>query len=169
MKLKGNQKGFTLIEVVASMAVGGMLLSILVSSTSQTINVTSDSEPQITALEDIKNAARWIIGDVHMAYGTNLVDEYPTVYNQLILDWTSWFDIDPVDHHCEYTLSGTEVVRNYDGNITTFGRYISDIEFSREGNIITVTITSSPEGKVETAEQKTYRMYLQPKEEAVQP
>jgi len=179
MRVKDSQKGFTLIEILVAMAVSGMLLSGLVIAIFQTFGITSRSSTQITALENIKNAAYRISNDVRMAATANLTG------GDLVLFWTSWYtwnedtqqyELNPVDYRCEYTLSGTNLERIYDpdtsvaGNevTTTVGRYISDIQFSRQGEIILVTITASPEGRPETAEQKTYHMYLQPKENPVQ-
>lgn len=93
------------------------------------------------------------------------------------LRWTSWYDdngeLSPVDYHSEFKLVGGGVERELKkgveegGDITTKGKYISKIELSRQGSIIFVTITSSPEGRPETAEKKTYHMYLQLKEDPV--
>ena len=175
MRLKNRQKGFTLVEVLLVVGVGALVLSGLVPATFQTIKVTTASNTKITALEDIKNIPYRISKDVRMAATTNLVAEFPTVYDSLVLDWTSWYDEDgelnPIDRQCEYTLSGGKVQRYYDPDTsiadneitTTAGKYISDIEFSLQGDIITVTITTSPEGKAETEVQESYYMYLQPK------
>ena len=123
-----------------------------------------------------------------MASTSNLKDLGPVV-DSLTLGWTKWYDEtgelicyydndgklvsigDP--HFVSYTPpSGGELQRNYDSvPPTTVGSYISNIEFSQEGNIITggkiitVAITSSPRGNAETAEQRTYQFYLQPKKE----
>lgn len=166
MKVKNSQKGFTLVEMLVVMAVGGMLLSGIVTAIFQTVNITAGSSTQITALENIRNSAYWLSKDVRMAASANLTDG-------LVLEWTSWYDengeLNPTYHQCEYTPSGTNLERTYDdGDPRTVGRYISDIGFSLQDQIILVTITASPEGKSETAEQKTYHMYLQPKEEPVQ-
>lgn len=59
------------------------------------------------------------------------------------------------------------VQRNYDGSISTIGKYIASVQFSRQGSIIVVGITASPEGRTETAEQSTYYVYLQSKETPV--
>lgn len=178
MKLRNSQKGFTLVEMLIVIAVGGLLLSGIVPATFQTIRVTTSSNTKITALEDIKNIPYRLGKDVRMAATTNLVEESPTVYDSLVLDWTSWYDetgeLVPTYHQCLYTfLSEGKVQREYKKgdepgalttiSTTTTGKYISDIEFSRQGHIIFVTITSSPEGKAETEEQKTYHIYLQPK------
>lgn len=51
---------------------------------------------------------------------------------------------------------------------TTFGRYISGIEFSRQGYLIAVTITSSPQGRAETEEYLTYQFAMHPTEVPIQ-
>jgi len=172
MKVRNSQKGFVLVEVLVAIAVGGMVLGGIVSAIFQTTNITTRTPPQVTALEDIKYATYWISKDVRMAATTNLVDGAPPV-NNLVLDWTSWYDdngqLSAVSHHCEYALSGRQLCRTYDSDpLRAVGRYVSNIEFSRQGQIILITITSSPDGKAETAEKQTYHMYLQPKENPVQ-
>ena len=174
MRIGNSQKGFTLVELLVGTAVGGMLLSTLVAAIFQTFNVTADTRTRITAIGNINNATHQLSKDVRMAASTNLVDEADPVSN-LVLDWSSWYDdsgqlsSEGQDHNCEYALSGEELQRSYDsGDPATVARHISAIEFSLEGQIIIVSITSSPEGKPETAEQKTYRLYLRPKEYPVQ-
>ena len=55
MKVKNSQKGFTFIEILVVMAVGGILLGGLVTAIFQTSGITMQTSTQITALEDIKN------------------------------------------------------------------------------------------------------------------
>lgn len=170
-----SQKGFTLLEILVVLAVGGILLASVVTAIFQTVRVTAQSTTQIAALEDIKNAAYHLSKDVRMAATTDLEDGADPV-SSLTLDWTSWYDsngqLSSVNRQAEYTLSGKKLLRAYDPNTAlvgdeataTVGKFISSIEFSRQGQIIVIAITSSPEGKAETAEQKTFRLYLQPKE-----
>ncbi|KKN10815.1 hypothetical protein LCGC14_1032800 [marine sediment metagenome] len=164
--MKKSQKGFTLLEILLVLVVGGLLLVGVVNAIFQTTTITVERSTQITALEDIREVAAQVSKDIRMAATTNLE-------NGLTLAWTVWYDetgeLNPVDHYISYTPpSGGELQRNYDGALTTVGSYISDIEFSQEVNIITMAITSSPRGNAETAEQRTYQFYLQPKEDLVQ-
>lgn len=164
--MKKSQKGFTLLEILLVLVVGGLLLVGVVNAIFQTTTITVERSTQITALEDIREVAAQVSKDIRMAATTNLE-------NGLTLAWTTWYDetgeLNPVDYYISYTPpSGGELQRNYDGALTTVGSYISDIEFSQEVNIITMAITSSPRGNAETAEQRTYQFYLQPKEDLVQ-
>ncbi len=173
--MKKSQKGFTLLEILLVLAVGGLLLVGVVNAIFQTTTITVERSTQITALEDIREVAAQVSKDirmVRMAATTNLEDNGPVV-DSLTLGWTNLYDengelnVPPVgEHSISYTSpSGGTLQRNYDGGpTTTVGSYISDIGFSQEGDIITVTITSSPRGNAETAEQRTYQFYLQSKE-----
>ena len=175
--MKKSQKGFTLLEILLVLAVGGILMVGIVAAIIQTTAITVESSTRITALEDIREVAASVSKDIRMAATTNLEDGGP-VLDSLALGWTIWYDetgeLNPVSHSISYTPpSGGELQRNYDPDTsvggdeitTTVGSYISDIGFSQEGNIITVAITSSPRGNAETAEQRTYQFYLQPKED----
>ena len=163
------------------------MLSGVVTAIFQTTGITMETSTQITALENIKNVARHITTDVRMASTADLTDPV----HSLVLEWTIYYDVDDkfnpdgvpdelipngVPQRVEYTRSGTNFERNFNDSVTTdtttIGRYISDIGFSRdtavEGDIITVTITSSPRDRAEATEQRTYQFYLQPKEDLVQ-
>ncbi len=197
MKLKNGQKGFTLVEILAVMAICGILLTGIVVAIFQVFGTTRHNSIPITALENIKNSAYRISQDVRKASTTNLSDGAPAVSN-LTLDWTIWYDTSgnliPYGQYyrCKYSLPlpGVKLMRNYgtytpsttptppipDSSFTwqpqtTISNYISSIQFSRQGSTpdytITMTVTASPEGKTETAEQKTYYLYLKFKEAAV--
>ena len=178
MRPSGDQRGFTLIELLVGSAVSVMLLSVLVALTFQTTRVTTDSSAQISTLEDIRNVALPVTPDVRMAQETSLVDGADPV-DSVTLDWTSWYDNDgeltSVDYHCEYTfLEGQgKLERKYweyydegsPGTPTstrTFGNYATGIEFSRDANLVTVTITSSSSGTAETERQLTYQASMHP-------
>ncbi len=246
MKLKNSQKGFTLVEMLLVLAMGGLLLSGVVTAIFQTTRITMQSSPQITALENIKGMARSLTTDAKMAATSDLVNGAPAL-DHVALRWTVWYDennkLNPREYYVEYTLSEGKVVRNYgvlgtadsgaintltdnaltqtddywngyslkivnttDGlapkgqtrqvtdfvastdtlytesfsatigagdtywlySTTTAGKYISDIGFSLQAPILIVTITSSPDGRAETAENRTYQFYLKPKEDLVQ-
>jgi prepilin-type N-terminal cleavage/methylation domain-containing protein len=173
--MRKSQKGFTLIEILVVTAVGGILLIGLVTAIFHTLGVTMQSNTKIIALEGIKQVAHPIATDVRMAQTTDLVDGAEP-QTSVDLFWTSWYDdngeLSPVDYHSEFKLIGEEVQRELKKNgvsieTTTLGKYISNIEFSRQEQIIFVSITSSPESRSDTAEKKTYHMYLQPKEDPV--
>jgi len=181
-----NSKGFTFVEMLLVLAVGGMLLSGAVTAIYQTTRIAARSSTQLTALDCISRVAYWVNKDVKTAANTTLADG-GNWSSSLVLNWTTYYDStgsltpdNPWYHRCEYTLSSGNVTRVYKRNnfcppttvnsTAAVGRNISAIQFSRQGSLITMSVTSSPQGKVETSENKTYKFYLQPKEEGlVQP
>lgn len=190
IKLINSEKGFTLLELLISIAIGAMLISVLVLSIFQTIRVTTQSSTSITALRDITYVAQSVFSDVRMAQTTD-PDVGEPVADYLTIDWTTWDDstgdLISTDHHCEYTLisaSGTvqrKYWEDYDpgspGSATstsTFGYYISDIEFSSHtiagGNsYVKVVIVSSPDGQPETEVDLTYHINMRTMSEVLVP
>lgn len=171
MKIKTCQKGFTLIEMLLTIALTGIITGVILTPIFQTLKIPARSSLKITAMENIKNSAYRISKDLRMAKTTDLIDGAAPV-NHLTLNWTSWYDVSGQlishPHSVVYTLSGVKLMRSYDnGTQTIVGNYINSVEFSRLNQIIYVSINASPENKSQTAERKAYRMYLQPKEDFV--
>ncbi len=193
MKAVASQKGFTLLEILLVLAVSGVLVSGILTAIFQTTRVTAQTTTQIAAYEDIRQAAFRIAKDIRMASTSNLTDGAPAV-NALTLDWTIWYDSGGnlvqfgEYHRVKYALSAKRLERSYgkylpalepslpilDNSFTwqsqehkLVGYHVTDVQFSRQAQIIQLTVTSSPEDRPETSEQMTYHMYLQPKESAV--
>ena len=73
------------------------------------------------------------------------------------LDWVA----DGVSHTARYTISGTELVRDHNGAVTTVARYVSNAEFSISNRLITVSLTSTP-GSTGASKDITYNVWLRP-------
>jgi len=186
MKFLRDQKGFSLIEILVSLAISGMIMAGLTGAIFQTVRVTERSRPQIVALDDIRNVSRVITDDLRKTEGTDLVDGADPV-SSVDLYWTDWTETQPYRHECTIALVGNVVTRTRDAwedtdldwvedgsetditisEILTIGTYISDLEFSLDGDIIIVTITSSPQDLEETEHSKTYRITLSGMEDPV--
>jgi prepilin-type N-terminal cleavage/methylation domain-containing protein len=158
-----REAGFTLFEMLVAMAVGGVLLAGLVTGIFQVLYGVEQIKVKSIAIADIENAAHWITRDVVMGQSVSLVDGAPPV-SQMSLSWTDyteWAKQEPsASHSANYTYSGTQLVRGYDGVEMVIGRYLTRVEFSRSGNRITVTLTSSPEGDPRTEVTRTYRLLM---------
>ena len=149
-----KQKGFTLIEIMAVMAVGGMIMTVALLSIYQVVWGSARSNDQVSALTDVNYAALWVKKDLQMAQYTNLAEEGVPQSPPVTLSWidnTGWAG-DNATHSANYILSGTELVRTYDGTPRVVGRYISDIWFTQEGRVITCSITATGSGILEREE-----------------
>jgi len=148
-----NQKGFTLIEIMAVMAVGGMIMTVALLSIYQVVWGSARTNDQVAALTDVNYAALWIKKDLQMAQYTDLTEGVPQ-QSSVSLRWidnTGWAG-DNATHSANYTLSGTELLRTYDGTPRVVGRYISDIWFTQESRVITCSITATGPGIPEREE-----------------
>ncbi|MFC1994506.1 hypothetical protein ACFLVI_04490 [Chloroflexota bacterium] len=154
-----NQKGATLLEILAAMAVMVLIVNAAAMLIHVEINGTATAKTKVTTSYEIGNATRYITEDVTMAEVTNLVDGAQPI-DFLDITWTDRYDLLNLAHSSGYFLVGTELCRNYDGNVTVVARDISGIEFSRTGRIITVSISCTPGwwGESETT-QNTFRAY----------
>ena len=160
-----NQRGLSLVEVLAATAIAGILMTTLTPALFQMVSGTIDGNTSLTATLDIQNAVRWIIQDGQRAQATDLVDGDPSV-SSVILTWSHWHDYETVDHFSSYSLSGDDLQRNCDGNVTTVARYISDVQFCVEGPVLTVKLTSAPRGDSQGSVQRIWKVALRPAQSA---
>lgn len=160
-KGQARQKGMTLLELMAAMAIVGIIMLGVVALIYNEARGTAITRTSVTAGHEISYAARWLSQDGWMAESTNLVEEAEPV-DHLTLNWIERHDFANIPHCSSYYLSGTQLIRDYDGAVTTMARKISNIEFSQAGSLITVSIDCSPQWAGDSAKtvRKTYRIYL---------
>ena len=141
-----RERGFTLIEILVAMAIGGLLVPVVVSGIFTITRGTQQLNTSLVIMQDIDGASAWINRDLSQALTTDLAAEPAPAVNHMRVDWTDltgWATEGSEDHYAEYTLSGTDLVRDFDGTTQIVARRISDIAFSRVDNFITVAISST--------------------------
>jgi len=165
-RLKGNQKGMTLIELVVATAIVGLLTSAFSAITFDFFHHTARSNAHMTASSGMDSAARWISNDGQMAQNTDLTPGAEAV-SSLNLSWT-----DPVNgdtYEIDYFLSGEELIRQESINSVVqstkiVARYVTDIGFYQPADteqLFTVTLTSSGGGTTVTvSETREYHVTL---------
>ena len=119
---------------------------------------TIDVRSKTTALADIENAAHWLTRDIMMGQNIVIEDE-PTTANISWNDYSGGMG-NEIAHYVFYTHSGTELLREYDSadNTTIAGRNLSYVGFSPDfdSNLVTVTLTSTPEEASRSTVTRTY-------------
>lgn len=172
-----KQRGFTLIELVLAMAVSGLLVATATAAIYQTVKSEAKNNGTAIALTDIDRAVHWLTQDTGQGQTTDLIDGAPPVSSMTLWwqDLTSWaLEDEAVSHYVTYCFnqdctdppcdaeSTRELRRDCDGEITTVGKYLTTVEFSLDGRIITVTLTSSAPSYPNESETRTYKLYLRP-------
>jgi prepilin-type N-terminal cleavage/methylation domain-containing protein len=163
-----EQAGFTLIELIAAMAITGLIgLGASVSSF-QVLNQTSKNSDYTTANRNAMNAIHWISRDAMMAQTMGGVDDFPNNGN-LTLSWVEW---NSTSHTANYSLENGVLFRIYsDGSQVSRTLISEDINpdvnstfCSSDNGVLTVTITSSVGEGSRTVDAKRVReVALRPK------
>ncbi len=154
-----GQKGMTLLELMAGMAITVVIVGAVVGLIYQEWAGTATAKTYVTAAHEIGNAARWISQDGMMAGSTDLVEEAAPADN-LTLTWIERYDFVNIPHSSSYSLEGSQLRRDYDGTVTIVARNISKIAFFQTGNLLTVSITCAPRWWRSATVEKTYSIYL---------
>jgi len=143
-----SQKGFTLLELLITVAISGLIISSLGSSIYQIITVTQSGNDRMTAIHELQNAGHWVSLDGQMARTAIGGDA-------LVLTL-------PDNSSTTYSVVDNELRRTAGESQITLAQNISGISFSVENSVITMSVTSSPPGRPNISEQGTYKILLRP-------
>jgi prepilin-type N-terminal cleavage/methylation domain-containing protein len=143
-----KQQGFSLIELLITISILGIMAGVLGPFFDQILDVPEYGNEKITALHELQNVAHRVNIDGQMA-------ESAAGGSSLTLTM-------PDDSSISYALDGSELVRSAGGNSMVLARNISDVSFSVDGRYVTMDITSSPEGRWGINENQTYQVCLRP-------
>lgn len=158
--LKRDERGFTLIEMALALAVANLILVGFSSAYFQIVKDTDKGVDRLEALHDIEIAATWLTRDIRSADTIDLVDGALPV-SQVEFQWTEEWGGTPIQHMSSYNLSGTDLIRIYDGSQLRVASYVSNVEFSISGNTVIFTLESTP-GFRGVTEERTYNTSLRP-------
>lgn len=147
------QQGFMLLELIITVAITGLVAGFLVTAIYQIITVTERGNHRMAAMHDLQNAAHWITRDGQMAQIAKIIGG-----NELVLTLPGG------SSNITYTVVVTELRRIAGGSEMIVARNISSISFSVRNRIITMSITSSPEGRLNVSESGTHKIRLRPTE-----
>lgn len=157
-----NQKGFTLIEMLLAVSITSVIVIGIGSSIFQILQGRVDISQKSIAIADIDGVAHWLTRDMTLAQTTSLIDAEPPTSNISMIwsDLTAWAgDEGAVQNSANYTLSGTQLLRVYNGGTTIVGRYLTNAGFSVDGKMFTVTLTSRP-GMPDSAVTRTFQIQM---------
>lgn len=146
-----REQGFTLVELVVVTAITGFILSVLGVAIHHVVTIPEQGNDRITAMHELQNVAHWVNLDGQMAQSA-------AGGNELVLTM-------PDSSTIGYTVVGTDLYRATSTSNRTLAQNITSANFSVQNRIITMDITSSPEGRWSVSEDGTYKICLRPSEE----
>ena len=152
-----GQKGYTLMEMAIAMAIGGVIAGAITMTIYQVINTSASTSNQMTVLRQIQSAGYWISSDVrgaHVITQTSDADGFP-----LALSWTDW---DGNVNTINYTIDGTDLVRDENGTPNVIAEFIESAGVSPvpyESGVLTFNITVTVgAGSSAQSETRTYEI-----------
>ena len=145
-----GQRGMTMVELLVAIAVTGIIVVFLGTAIYQIITVSAYGNDRLTAMHELQNSAHWFNLDGQKAVTAN-------VNGELLLTISETSSI-------TYSLVGKELRRTADGSQMTLARNITSADFSIDNRVITMSLTSSPEGRDNVSENGSYKVYLRPAE-----
>ena len=144
-RLINGQRGFTLIEVLAALAVTGLIGLGSAMTTVQVLNQSARNSDYTTASRHTMNAIYWISRDAQMS---QIIEPDGASGFPLTLSWTEW---DNSGHQVIYSIEDDKLKRSYsvDGSEpsqTVVGQYINSVAENTTceytGGVLTLKVTS---------------------------
>jgi prepilin-type N-terminal cleavage/methylation domain-containing protein len=108
LRVVDKQKGFTLIEMIAVIAIGGLILSAAAVTISQLFIINAQNTARMKAVKQVESAIHWVSRDVQTAQ-TVKTDVPETL---LTLTWVEWNNPEN-EVQVTYTLNNGDLRRNH--------------------------------------------------------
>jgi prepilin-type N-terminal cleavage/methylation domain-containing protein len=158
-----KMKGFTLIELLLAVGISSAMVLAGTAIFHQVILGSDRGASQTVATTDAHQAVLAIKKDLMVAQETDLVDGSPVPQSSVNLSWADYTSFDTANttnHFSTYTLSGTNLLRNHDGEESIVGRHIDYVGFTQDGRVISVTITATGTGASQRSEILEFSAYI---------
>lgn len=142
-----NQRGFTLIEVLISLCITGVVAVAVVTSLSQLQSISNTHYAHITSVKQVENAIYYMNRDIQQSQDI----EFNVQGNWIRLTWTSW---DSVQHQITYKFANVvnnigDLVRNDGTGSNTVAKFINtspsvtSSSYDSAGHKVTLQLTAT--------------------------
>ena len=164
-KLKKDQRGLTLVELLIAILLTGLITGGITMTIFQVFNLNTRTSNRMTAVRQVQHAGFWVSPDVQMALEVDTENDPGTPeFELLTLTWNEGGT--GIPHEVIYTLEDGELWRNESINggnstlLTRVAEYISDnpadtyCDWDDENKKLTFRVTANVGGQIETREYK---------------
>jgi len=166
MKWNAGESGMTLVELLAAMGIGALVIGLIAASLTQFLGVTSRGHEKLAIAHDYRDAFNWLNHDAQMAVASLATAEPGNV----TLSWSNAGSGD--SYQVQYQQSGSELVRTSTVDGVTTSRPVAralepaGLTASKNGNVLTVSITS---GEGEQVQTRTETVTMRPPDAVMTP
>ena len=116
-----DQRGFSLTELMLTFLIAGIITGGITMTIFSVINGNIRTSNHMTAVRQVQNAGYWVSRDAQMAQQDPVILTNGGELKSITLTWTDW---DGTVHTITYTLEGTELWRDYDGQRSLVAQFI---------------------------------------------
>jgi prepilin-type N-terminal cleavage/methylation domain-containing protein len=143
-----KQKGMTMVELVLTIAITGIIVTFLGTAVYQIINVSGYGNDRLTAQHELQNAAAWFNADIQQSYAA-------TGGTQLVLTLSDNTTV-------TYALSGNILQRTTGGASKALALNIGSAAFTITNRLAAMTLNCLPSWRESSSENGTYYAFLRP-------
>jgi prepilin-type N-terminal cleavage/methylation domain-containing protein len=143
-----KQSGMTLVELIITVAITGVIVAFLGTSIFQIFTVSDYGNSRLTATHELQNAAYWFHADGQGALSA-------TGGTQMVMTLSDNTTV-------TYTTTNTTLLRIAGGKQITLASNINAVSFSVSGRTVTMNLTSTPASQSSVSQNGTYIVYLRP-------
>ena len=147
-RITGSSRGFTLIELLISVSILTVVTGIFGAGMFQVLSIQRFWTDDLKATREVRHAGSWLAGDALSA--TNVFDAGGVIrltctpspaVQQATLTWT---DVGGASHNATYSVSGDELIRDFDSNGTPLtmatGVVANSLSFTLCGSLFRITM-----------------------------
>lgn len=138
-----KQKGFTLIELTVTLAIGSIITIGALMVFQQMVVGTGRTNNQVEADTWANTAALQLKKDLQMAQDTNLTTSPQSFVSLTWTDYTLFASENATDHYADYWLSNGVLYRDYDEVTSIVGRNVVYLGLSQVEQLVKVVITTT--------------------------
>ncbi len=137
-----RERGFSLVEAIASIGVLGLVMGLISLSIFQILSIERWWKADVLAAKELRHAMSWYGRDAPNAESTTLVNgagQVPTVV-------ITWADADDINHSATYSFTGGQLIRTYDGAPIVVARNVTSAGFNRTGQLLRIQLSVTSSG-----------------------
>ena len=169
-KILSESSGFTLVEALVALGILSVAVGLIGSGLFQVLSFQKPWQDKVVATKELRHAGSWFAGDalnteeVFDADGVTRLtcDPVPPV-EKVTLRWTGKDGV--TIHNATYSLTGQDLIRNYDGNANTVASpvVLGTLSFSLCGKLLRMKMDVEAEkGTTDDILLQTYTRRLKP-------
>jgi prepilin-type N-terminal cleavage/methylation domain-containing protein len=143
-----SERGYSMVEFLVAVTIVAILAVVLGVAIPQMTSIPEKGQNQVDALHALQNVIHWVGMDAGSAKSAVVGDSLTLTM--------------PDDSVISYEKTGNILYRHSGSESTAVARNITEMNFTIDNRMITMSITAVPEGRFDIGESRTYQVVMRP-------